>query len=192
MQPSTRWCETHLRPDRNSSKARHCWPRRATPGTARFTGRSSLGAQASVGGLGGGKNNDTGNFGDQEDFFIGLGWRIGPGGLFDFSRQRATESRLEGARLNEQKIRDEISRQVVETFTRWQSSADQIDTAQRALSAAEEGLRLAQTRKDFAVGVVLETIQAEQDLTRARLDYFKAVAEFNKAQYALSKALGKL
>jgi len=152
----------------------------------------SLGAQASVGGLGGGKNNDTGNFGDQEDFFIGLGWRIGPGGLFDFSRHRATESRLEGARLNEQKIRDEISRQVVETFTRWQSSADQIDTAQRALSAAEEGLRLAQTRKDFAVGVVLETIQAEQDLTRARLDYFKAVAEFNKAQYALSKALGKL
>jgi outer membrane protein TolC len=42
------------------------------------------------------------------------------------------------------------------------------------------------------VGVVLETIQAELDLTRARLDYLKTVAEFNQAQYALRKAVGKL
>ncbi|PYM16672.1 MAG: hypothetical protein DME18_00935 [Verrucomicrobia bacterium] len=152
----------------------------------------SLGAQAFVGGLGGGKNKDTGNFGDQEDYFIGVGWRIGPGGLFDFSRKRAAESRLQGSRLTEQKMRDEISRQVVEAFTRFQSLNEQIDAAARALDAAGEGLRLAQTRKDFAVGIVLETIQAEQDLTRTRLDYFKVIVEFNKAQYALSKATGKL
>jgi len=141
--------------------------------------------------LGGGKNSDAGNFGEQEDYFIGLGWRIGPGGLFDFSRKRAAESRLQGTRLTEQKLRDEISRQVVEAFARLQSSADQIDTAKRALTAAEEALKLAQTRKEFAVGVVLETIQAEQDLTRARLDYLKAVTESNKAQYAVNKAIGK-
>jgi outer membrane protein TolC len=152
----------------------------------------SVGAQAYVGGLGGGKNDETGNFGDQEDYFIGMGWRIGPGGLFDFGRQHAAESRLQGARLTEQRIRDEISRQVVEAFTRLESSADQIDTAREALAAAEEGLRLAQARKEFAVGVVLETIQAEQDLTRSRLDYLKAVVEFNRAQYALSKATGRL
>ncbi|PYK58799.1 MAG: hypothetical protein DME21_14970, partial [Verrucomicrobia bacterium] len=79
--------------------------------------------------MGGGKNSDAGNFGEQEDYFIGLGWRIGPGGLFDFSRKRAAESRLQGTRLTEQKLRDEISRQVVEAFARLQSSADQIDTA---------------------------------------------------------------
>ena len=142
--------------------------------------------------MGGGKNSDAGNFGEQEDYFIGLGWRIGPGGLFDFSRKRAAESRLQGTRLTEQKLRDEISRQVVEAFARLQSSADQIDTAKRALTAAEEALNLVQTRKKFAVGVVLETIQAEQDLTRARQDYLKAVTEFNKAQYAVNKAIGKL
>ena len=94
--------------------------------------------------------------------------------------------------MTEQKLRDEISRQVVEAFARLQSSADQIDTAKRALTAAEEALNLAQTRKEFAVGVVLEAIQAEQDLTRARLDYLKAVTEFNQAQYAVNKAIGKL
>ena len=81
---------------------------------------------------------------------------------------------------------------MVEAFTRWQSLSDQLTIARRALGAAEEGLRLAQQRKEFAVGIVLETIQAEQDLTRARLDYLRAVAEFNKAQYALEKATGKL
>ena len=44
----------------------------------------------------------------------------------------------------------------------------------------------------FAVGAVLESIQAEQELTRARLDYLDAVSEFNKAQYALRRAIGDL
>lgn len=152
----------------------------------------SLGAQAFVGGLGGGLNGAAGAFGEQEDYVVGLSWRIGPGGLFDTSRKRATEARLQGARLSSEKLHDEISRQVVEAFARVQSMTDQITIATRALKAAEDGLRLAQARREFAVGIVLETIQTEQDLTRARNDYFKTVAEFNKAQYALNKALGKL
>src|SRR6266516_925279 len=35
----------------------------------------SLGAQAFVGGLGGGKNDGTGSFGESEDYAVGLGWR---------------------------------------------------------------------------------------------------------------------
>jgi outer membrane protein TolC len=42
------------------------------------------------------------------------------------------------------------------------------------------------------VGIVLETVQTEQELTRARLDYLRAIAEFDKAQYALLRATGKL
>ena len=65
-------------------------------------------------------------------------------------------------------------------------------TAERAIKASDETLRLSQLRKEFGVGAVLETIQAEQDLTRARLDYLNAIAEYNKAQYALKKAVGAL
>lgn len=150
----------------------------------------TLGAQAFGGGLGGGLKGGPSSFGEQEDYAVALGWRIGPGGLFDFSRKRAAESRLAGAKLTEDKVRQEIVRQVVEAFTRVQSLSDQIQTARQGLAAAEEGLRLAQERKEFAVGIVLETIQAEQDLTRARNDYLKVVAEFNKGQYALSRAVG--
>ena len=70
--------------------------------------------------------------------------------------------------------------------------SDQLATSRRAIAAAEESFKLAQQRKEFGVGVVLETIQAEQELTRARLDYLKAIAEFNKAQYALLRATGRL
>jgi len=152
----------------------------------------SVGAQGFFGGLGGGRSGVPDTFGPQEDYLVGLSWRVGPGGLGDFTRARAAESRMKTAELTLEKQRDDLIRQVVEAVTHWQSLGDQLATTRRALAAAEEGLRLAQQRKEFAVGIVLETIQAEQDLTRARLDFLKAIAEFNKAQYALRKATGKL
>jgi outer membrane protein TolC len=152
----------------------------------------SLGAQGFWGGLGGGRDGVPDTFGGQQDYLVGASWRIGPGGLFDFGRKRSAESRLSIAKLSSDKLLDDLTRQVVEAFTRWQSLADQLNTVKRALAAAEEGLRLAQQRKEFAVGIVLETIQAEQDLTRARLDYLKTVADFDKAQYTLSHATGRL
>jgi outer membrane protein TolC len=152
----------------------------------------SLGAQAFVGGLGGGKNNSTGNFGESEDYFVGLGWRIGPGGLFDSGRIHASKARLEAAKLSGAKVQDEIIRQVVESHARAQSLLDQLATTKQNLATASETLRLTRERKQFGVGAVLEDIQAQQELTRARSDYLSAIAEFNKAQYGLSKAVGRL
>jgi len=152
----------------------------------------SIVGKAFGGGLGGGQGNDSGNFGSQQDYLVGVGWRVGPGGLFDLGRQRAAKARLSSARIEVEKVHDEVVRQVVEAFARLQSQSEQIHTARRALFAAEEGLRLAQERQEFGVGIVLENILAEQDLTRARTDYLKTIAEFNKAQYGLSRAAGGL
>jgi len=96
------------------------------------------------------------------------------------------------AALNHEKLRDELTRQAVVAFARWQSLSDQLLVAREALAAAGEGLRLAEQRKEFAVGVVLETIQAEQDLTRVRLDYLRTIAELNKTQYELLRITGGL
>jgi len=152
----------------------------------------SFGAQAFFGGLGGGRDEGPDNFGPQEDYTLGLSWRMGPGGLFDFDRQRAARARLQTVELNGEKLHDLVAREVIEAHTRSESLMDQLATARRALAAAEETLQLAQQRKEFGVGVVLETIQAEQELTRTRLDYLHAIADFNKAQYGLLRATGKL
>jgi len=39
---------------------------------------------------------------------------------------------------------------------------------------------------------VLETILAEQDLASARKDYLNIVSDYDKTQYALLRALGRL
>jgi outer membrane protein TolC len=152
----------------------------------------TLSAQAFVGGLGGGKNDSTGNFSDSEDYFVGLGWRIGPGGLFDVGRIHANKAQLETAKLNGEKVRDEITREVVEYNTRVQSLFDQLATTKQNLTTTSETLRLTQARKEFGVGAVLEDIQSQQELTRARSDYLNTVAEYNKAEYGLKRAVGDL
>ena len=152
----------------------------------------NLGAQVFAGGLGGGIDNGPKTFGASEDYVLTLGWKIGPGGLFDRGRIKASESRLQVAELTTEKQRDEITRQVVVSVARVHSLSEQVATTQRAIEVAQETLQLSRERKDFAVGAVLEVIQAEQELTRARLDYLGAVSDFNSVQYELAKAVGGL
>ena len=150
----------------------------------------SLGAQAFLGGLGGGRGSSTGSFGDTESVALTLGWRLGPGGIFDSAREKSATARLAATSLAADKAKDEIIRQVVEAHTRVHSLTAQLATLKRALATAEEAFRLTRERKERGFGVVLENIFAEQELTRARSDYVAAVAEFNKAQHTLLRATG--
>ena len=152
----------------------------------------SLGAQAFLGGLGGGRNNNAGDFGGTENMALTLGWRLGPGGLWDTPRRQTAGARLAATTLTADKIKDNIIQQVVEAHTRTHSLIAQLATLKRALATAEEAFRLTRERKERGFGVVLENIFAEQELTRARSDYVAAIAEFNKAQYTLQLASGGL
>ncbi len=149
-------------------------------------------AEYFYGGLGGGvyDNGATDRFNDSTDYGIGLSWRLGPGGLFDRSRLHGREARVQISTLEQSRLRDEITRQVVEAHTRVHSLTDQIEYSRKALSSAEQSLKLARQRQQFGVGEVLENIQAAQDLTRARLDYLTAITEHNRAQFALRRAVG--
>jgi outer membrane protein TolC len=150
----------------------------------------TIGGLAFVGGLGGGTHGATDTFGDTEDYAVFLNWRIGPGGLFDTGRIKSAEARLAEARVAEKITRDQVVQQIVENHTRVRSLADQLIATQASLATTTETLRLTSERKEFAVGAVLEVIQSQQDLTRARYDYMSTIAEYDKAQYALSRALG--
>ena len=178
------------RPELKQSRSLIAAARETRAGTIYGPLIPSAGAQVFAGGLGGGVDNDTDHFGNAEEYFAGLSWRIGPGGLFDVGRVRAAESRLRGAQVVEEKLKDEVTRQVVEADARVRSLADQLATVKGQLAAAAESLRLTRERKEFGVGAVLENIQAEGDLTRARNDYIAAIAEYDKAQYRLRYATG--
>jgi outer membrane protein TolC len=152
----------------------------------------SFNAQAFGGGLGGGPDGGPSNFGAEGDYLVGISWRIGPGGLFDSGRIRASKARLNSTQLTDAKLKDDIIAQVVAALARLQSVSDQITLAENKLAFATETLRVTNERKQYGVGVVLEDLQAQQDLDRARSDYVNLLAEYNKAQYTLSRAIGSL
>ena len=152
----------------------------------------TLSAQAFAGGLGGGKDEATGNFSDTADFAATLSWKVGPGGILDSSRVDITKSRLKTAELASEKVRQEIEKEVVDAAVQTESLREQMKSAQRVLQAAEKNLQLNQERKEFAVGAVLEVLQAQQDLAKAKADYLSSVADYNKAQYALVHAIGQI
>jgi outer membrane protein TolC len=152
----------------------------------------TLYAQIFGGGLGGGPDSGPSTFGAEGDYLVGLSWRIGPGGLFDPGRIHASKARLAATQWGDAKLKDEITAQVVAGLARIQSLADQISLTEEKLAAATETLRLTRERKQYGVGVVLEDLQAQQDLERARSDYVNVLAEYNKAQYGLSHAVGSL
>jgi outer membrane protein TolC len=152
----------------------------------------SVGGQAFFGGLGGGMNGETGHLGESEDYVALLMWRIGPGGLFDFGNIHARQARLRSAAITADKVIDQVANEVITSQARVQSLADQIETAKQSLGDAQEALRLGQERKEFGVGVVLEAILAQQELSRVRNDYLSIVTDYNKTQYTLLHALGRL
>lgn len=150
----------------------------------------TLGAQFSSGHLDGGPNDIDANGGSTRDRAIGLSWRIGPGGLFDVGRIRSTNAKLFAAQISNEKLRDEVSRQVIESYTRVQSLFEQVRVARLNMSSAAETLRLSRERKELGVGTVLEDVQAQQELVRARSDYVNSVTELNQEQYGLLRAVG--
>ncbi len=150
----------------------------------------SLNAQVFAGGLGGGPGNATTPFGPEEDYLVWLGWRIGPGGLFDFGRIHASRAQMATVKIKDAQIHDDITRQVVEGRARALSLFDQIQARKTNLATADETLRLTRSRRQFGVGVVLEYLQAQQDYATAKTGYVTVVADYNKAQFGLTRAIG--
>jgi outer membrane protein TolC len=180
----------HSRPELKQSEAIISASRAVKNGAVYGPLIPALGAQVFGGGLGGGPDGGPSTFGPEGDYTVGLTWRIGPGGLFDSGRIHASQARLSATQLTAAKLKDSIIAEVVSSLAHIQSLSDQIALVEGNLNTASETFRLTRERKQFGVGIVLEDLQAQQALTQARSDYVSALAEYNKAQFALRKAIG--
>jgi len=150
----------------------------------------TIGGRAFAGELGGGVGDTDVNGGPRREYGVGLSWKIGPGGLFDLGRIKASNANLTVAEVKDEKMRDAIARQVVDGYTQVQSLFQQVRDARLNVSSAEETLRLTRGRKELGVGTVLEDIQAQQDLEKARSDLNTVVTQLNQQQYALLYSVG--
>jgi outer membrane protein TolC len=152
----------------------------------------SISAAATYAQTRGGANGTLDPYLPTHDYVVGLNWRLGPGGLFDFSRTEAADSVLAHQRIGDEKLRQSISQQVVNALSAAQAARDQMLLARRGVELAQQSLKLSMQRKEFGVYAVLEVIQAQQDLTRSRSNYATALAQFAKAEYALARATASI
>src|SRR6185312_1879668 len=135
----------------------------------------SLRGQALYVRLRGGADGALSDYMATHDYVVGLSWRLGPGGLFDFSRTEAANSALQTEKLTGERLHDDIAQEVVQAYTAARAGLDQIGLARRPSVPARQAPNPTLNRPRSGVYGVLEVIQAQQDLTQARADYAQAL-----------------
>lgn len=192
--PLTQLVETALRarPELKASAAAVSAAERERTGARYGPLIPSLGAMAVYGQARGGPGGLLEPYRASHDYAVGLSWRFGPGGLFDFSRTEAAEARLARQRVFGEQLRERITQQVVTALTGARTAEAQMHLAREAVELARHSLQLTLQRREFGVYAVTEVIQAQQDFTRARSSYAQALARYAKSQYALARAIGRI
>jgi len=97
------------RPELRQSQALIAADRAARNGAVYGPLIPSAGAQVFGGGLGGGPDGGPDTLAAAGDYTVGLSWRLGPGGLFDWGRINSRKARLAATELADTKLRDMIA-----------------------------------------------------------------------------------
>jgi hypothetical protein len=155
--------------------------------------------------FGGGINDFVGNFGARGSFDVQVLWQLDNLGLGNRGRvnERRAEKRI--AVLELFRTQDQVAKEVAQAFAQVQSAVTRVAQAEGGLRDAVEsaelsfqGLKHFKTIGDPKTGgglLVLivrpqEAVAAVQALGQAYNNYYGAVADYDRAQFRLYRALG--
>jgi outer membrane protein TolC len=149
--------------------------------------------------FGGGPNDRLGNFGSRFDIDLQVLWEFQNLGFGNKARVGERRAEHEAATLELFRTQDRIAAEVATAFAQVKAAAERVALAEPALKDAVELVErslegLGQTKR---VGDVLtlivrpqEVVAAVQALGQANADFHAAVADYNRAQFRLYRALG--
>jgi outer membrane protein TolC len=149
--------------------------------------------------FGGGPNGNLQNFGSRFDIDMQLLWEFQALGFGNRARVREREAENEVATLELFRTQDVIAAEVVKAFAEVRAAAERLNDAEPALREAIDLVNknlegLGQTRRVGEVLVLVirpqEAVAAVQAMAQANADFFAAVADYNRAQFRLYRALG--
>ena len=149
--------------------------------------------------FGGGTNGDLKNFGSRFDIDVQLLWEFQALGFGNKARVAERRAEYEAATLDLFRTQDRIAAEVAMRFAEARSAAQRLNDAEPALKEAIELVQknvegLGQTRRlGDALTLVIrpqEAVAALQAFAQANTDFFAAVADYNRAQFRLYRALG--
>jgi outer membrane protein TolC len=153
-----------------------------------------------AGGLfGGGNNDDMGNFGARFDIDVQVLWELKELGFGNHALIRQREAENEAARLELFRTQDTVAAQVAQAYAQAKSAAARLTDAEGELKDAIEtanknvqGLSETKSAGNVLIPIVRpqEVVASFQALAQAYVDYYGAVADYDRAQFRLYHALG--
>ena len=147
-------------------------------------------AGASGGGFGGGPSTTFPSASDRSDVDLLAVWEWQNMGLGNVARQRIRRGELHERVLEIESLRDQIAAEVVAAVADVFSYRRQMEIAQVAILAAEQSYQLNEQRIRESEGLPIELLQSISALAEARNAYTESVANYNRSQYRLLRALG--
>lgn len=144
----------------------------------------------SYGGNGGSPTSTITDFDDRIDFDAAAYWEVRNLGLGERSIRRESRARVEQARWRQVQAMDEVASDVAEAHAQVVARHSQIELAQAGITAARNSYRRNAERIRDGQGLPIETLQSIQALDQAQREYIRAVADYNRAQFQLHRALG--
>ena len=152
------------------------------------------------GAFGGGRAGTLRDFAGRFDIDVQLFWEFQALGFGNRARVKERRAEYEMATLELFRTQDRIAAEVASAFARVRATAERVNAAEPALRDAVELVNrtvegLGQTRRvgDSLLLVVRpqEAVAAVQAFGQAASDFFEAVADYNRAQFQLYRALGQ-
>ncbi len=144
----------------------------------------------SYGGNGGGLGGNIDRFGDRMDFDAAAYWELRNLGFGDQAAQGATRSRVGQARYRQVQMMDTVASEIAEAHVQVQERSGQIELAKLGIQAAQDSYRRNAERIQDGQGLPLEVLQSLQALDLAQRQYVRTIADYNRAQFNLHRALG--
>lgn len=151
-----------------------------------------------IGSFGGGRSN-VGDFGGRFDYDLQVMWELQNLGLGNRARANERKAEHAAALLELFRTQDRIAAEVVAAYAQLIASIEKVAAAEPAFAESQELLKasvegMMQTRKvgNLVTLVVRpqEVVASLQALGQSNSDYFAAIAEYNRAQFRLFRALG--
>lgn len=144
----------------------------------------------SYGGNGGGLGGDIENFGDRMDFDAAVFWEVRNLGFGERNIRNEAGSLVRQTRFRQVQVMDQVASDVAEAHAQVVARREQIELAEPGIKSAIDSYRRNSERIRDAQGLPIEAIQSIQALDQARRLYVRAVADYNRAQFRLHRALG--
>jgi outer membrane protein TolC len=145
---------------------------------------------ASYGGNGGGLGSELVNFGDRLDLDAVAYWEVRNLGFAERSYRGEARAYVRQSQSRQVQVMDQVASEVAEAYAQVTSRREQVIIAQAGLPAAVESFRHNSARIQDGQGLPIETLQSIQALDQTQRQYARSLAELNRAQFALQRALG--